>query len=160
MAAGPKAHAGDRRRTRRTARRENLRLARSEPVPPHTAPWLRPTPATCLLSSSYWPPGRGCHAQFSDERFIAGRPEDDVVATGRAGAAVGRTVIVPFASNPLASNRLASSPLASKRGEFFGSTTTLVPISTRLNRSATSSLVRRMQPEETNFPMVEGSLVP
>ncbi len=44
--------------------------------------------------------------------------------------------------------------------ERIGSTTTLVPTVTRLNRSATSSLVRRMQPEETNLPMVEGSFVP
>ena len=60
--------------------------------------------------------------------------------TGRPCAAAGRTGIAPR----------ASSPLASRRGEFFGSTTTLVPTLTRLNRSATSSLVRRMQPEETN----------
>src|SRR5713226_10646370 len=79
------------------------------------------------------------------ERFIAWRPE--AVAIGRADAALGRTVIVRFASR-------------AKRDPLFGSTTTLVPTSTRLNRSATSSLVRRMQPEETNFPMVEGSLVP
>ena len=45
-------------------------------------------------------------------------------------------------------------------GAFFGSTTTLVPTSTRPNRSLTSSLVRRMQPDETNLPIVEGSLVP
>ena len=31
---------------------------------------------------------------------------------------------------------------------------------TRLNRSVTSSLVRRMQPDETNLPIVDGSLVP
>lgn len=42
----------------------------------------------------------------------------------------------------------------------FGNTTTFVPTSTRLNRSATSSLVNRIQPLETNFPIVEGSFVP
>ena len=76
---------------------------------------------------------------------MAWRPAGELVATGRAGAAVGRAVMVARAA---------------RCGAFFGSTTTLVPTSTRLNRSATSSLVSRMQPEETNLPMVEGSLVP
>src|SRR4029077_5813310 len=80
--------------------------------------------------------------------FIAGPPERSVVTAGRIRAGVGRTVIVPVVV-----------PLASS-GAFFGSTTTLVPTSTRLKRSLTSSLVMRMQPEDTNFPMVVGSLVP
>src|ERR1043165_5534858 len=45
-------------------------------------------------------------------------------------------------------------------GAFFGSTTTLAPTLTRLNRSVTSSLVMRMQPEDTNLPIVVGSVVP
>ena len=39
-------------------------------------------------------------------------------------------------------------------------TITLVPTFTRLARSVTSSLVRRMQPDDTRWPMVEGALVP
>ena len=41
-----------------------------------------------------------------------------------------------------------------------GITTTLVPIFTRLYRSITSSFVRRMQPDETRLPIVDGALVP
>ena len=41
-------------------------------------------------------------------------------------------------------------------GAFPGSTTTRVPTFTRVKRSVTSSLVRRMQPEDTKVPMVEG----
>ena len=48
---------------------------------------------------------------------------------------------------------LLLSPPRAITGAFFGSTTTLVPTSTRLNRSVTSSLVRRIQPDETNFPI-------
>jgi hypothetical protein len=81
-------------------------------------------------------------------RFIAWRPEG-AAAAGRGGAPAGRTAMPGLLSPPRAMT-----------GAFFGSTTTLVPTSTRLNRSATSSLVRRMQPDETNFPIVEGSLVP
>src|SRR4029079_6891957 len=81
-------------------------------------------------------------------RFSAWRPEG-AVATGRGCEATGRAVMPVLPSPPRAIT-----------GAFFGSTTTLVPTSTRLNRSATSSLVRRMQPDETNFPIVEGSLVP
>src|SRR6185369_11417016 len=58
--------------------------------------------------------------------FRACRPEGSVVAAGRL--------------------RTGSPPLAIS-GTFFGSTTTLAPILTRLNRSVTSSLVMRMQPE-------------
>src|SRR5271156_4138687 len=76
--------------------------------------------------------------------FIAWLPDGNLVTTGRACAGVGRAVIVALAAS----------------GALFGSTTTLVPISTRLKRSLTSSLVRRMQPEDTNLPMVVGSLVP
>src|SRR6202011_1359363 len=79
------------------------------------------------------------------ERFMACRPDGNVVTAGRGCAADRRALFAAFAS---------------KWGGFFCSTNTLVPISTRLNRSATSSLVRRMQPLETNLPMVEGSLVP
>ncbi len=39
-------------------------------------------------------------------------------------------------------------------------TTTLVPIFTRLYRSTTSSLVMRMQPEDTAWPIDSGSLEP
>ena len=39
-------------------------------------------------------------------------------------------------------------------------TITLVPTFTRLARSVTSSFVRRMQPEETRWPIVDGALVP
>jgi hypothetical protein len=42
----------------------------------------------------------------------------------------------------------------------FGSTMTLAPTFTRLNRSSTSGLVRRMQPLDMNLPMDDGSLVP
>src|SRR4029077_15074424 len=41
-----------------------------------------------------------------------------------------------------------------------GNTTTRVPTVTRLNRSSTSSLVSRMQPDDTKVPMVDGWLVP
>src|SRR5437868_7356318 len=41
-----------------------------------------------------------------------------------------------------------------------GRTTTRVPTLARSNRSETSSFSMPMQPEETNFPMVEGWLVP
>src|SRR5580692_10536212 len=59
-----------------------------------------------------------------------------------------------------ATERRLVAALASRCYKVFGSTTTLVPTATRLNRSATSSLVRRMQPLDTNLPIVEGSLVP
>src|SRR3954447_852837 len=81
--------------------------------------------------------------------FIAWRPDGDVVTAARGGES-GRTLITVRVSGAL----------ASRCGAFFGRTTTLLPTSTRLNRSATSSLVRRMQPEDTNLPIVEGSLVP
>src|SRR5260370_18242917 len=42
----------------------------------------------------------------------------------------------------------------------LGSTTTRAAAFTRPYRSTMSSLTRRMQPEETNWPMVEGWLVP
>src|ERR1700688_613951 len=41
-----------------------------------------------------------------------------------------------------------------------GNTTTRVPTVTRLYRSATSSLVSLIQPEDTKVPMVDGWLVP
>src|SRR6185437_16935107 len=89
--------------------------------------------------------GRGCPTQYREEfeRFIAWRPGNGIAAGARA-----------------VTGRAAPVTLASMCGPFFGSTTTLVPTLTRLNRSATSSLVRRIQPLETNLPMVEGSLVP
>ena len=40
------------------------------------------------------------------------------------------------------------------------STTTMVPIFTRLYRSITSSFVKRMQPEEIDEPIYSGWLVP
>ena len=46
------------------------------------------------------------------------------------------------------------------RQSYAVRTTTWVPISTASNRSATSSFSMRMQPEETDFPMVAGSFVP
>src|ERR1700722_19827960 len=45
-------------------------------------------------------------------------------------------------------------------GSVTGSKTPLAPIFTRPYRSATSSLVSRMQPDETRFPIVSGLLVP
>jgi len=81
-------------------------------------------------------------------RFIAWRPEG-VAATARGCAPAGRAAMPLLLSPPRAIT-----------GAFFGSTTTFVPTLTRLNRSVTSSLVRRTQPDETNFPIVEGSLVP
>jgi hypothetical protein len=45
-------------------------------------------------------------------------------------------------------------------GSVTGSTITLAPIFTRPYRSATSSLVSRIQPDETRFPIVSGLLVP
>ena|SRR5208282_2197945 len=39
-------------------------------------------------------------------------------------------------------------------------TTTLVPTGTRLKRSMTSALRKRMQPDDTSVPMVQGSLEP
>src|SRR6059058_5225776 len=76
-------------------------------------------------------------------------------AIARDRAAPGVPAIVA-----LSSIALGSVAPAARGNELFGRTTTLVPTSTRLNRSLTSSLVSRMQPEETNFPIVEGSLVP
>src|SRR5512139_1746194 len=73
--------------------------------------------------------------------FRAWRPEGNVVTAGRIGLRTG-------------------SPPRAISGAFFGSTTTLEPTFTRLNRSVTSSLVMRIQPEETNLPIVVGSLVP
>src|ERR1700759_1340134 len=49
---------------------------------------------------------------------------------------------------------------ATGRTPLFGRTTTLVPTLTRLKRSLTSSLVSRMQPLDTCWPMVLGALVP
>src|SRR5262252_6831191 len=46
------------------------------------------------------------------------------------------------------------------RRTLIGSTTTLAPTWTRLYRSITSSLTRRMHPDDTWPPMVDGSLVP
>src|SRR6266550_5590576 len=43
---------------------------------------------------------------------------------------------------------------------FGSSTTTMVPIFTRLYRSITSSLVMRMQPDEIDAPLYSGWLVP
>src|ERR1700722_7057245 len=45
-------------------------------------------------------------------------------------------------------------------GSVIGSTITLAPIFTRSYRPATSSLVSRIQPDETRFPIVSGLLVP
>src|ERR1700730_3882156 len=45
-------------------------------------------------------------------------------------------------------------------GSVTGSTITLAPIFTRPYMSATSSLVSRIQPDETRFPIVSGLLVP
>jgi len=75
---------------------------------------------------------------------MAWRPDGSVVIIGRDCAGTGRAATVASAGS----------------GTLFGSTTTLVPTLTRLKRSVTSSLVRRMQPYETNFPIVDGSLVP
>src|ERR1700733_4446202 len=55
------------------------------------------------------------------------------------------------------------SAIAELNGEspcFGSSTTTMVPILTRLYRSITSSLVIRMQPEEIDAPIYSGWLVP
>jgi hypothetical protein len=49
---------------------------------------------------------------------------------------------------------------ATGAGGLPGSTTTRVPTFTRVNTSVTSSLVSRMQPEDTKVPMVDGWLVP
>jgi hypothetical protein len=54
----------------------------------------------------------------------------------------------------------AGAEAAAVCGGFPGITTTRVPTFTRVKRSVTSSLVRRMQPEDTKVPMVEGWLVP
>jgi hypothetical protein len=54
----------------------------------------------------------------------------------------------------------AEAEAAALGGGFPGCTTTRVPTFTRVKRSVTSSLVRRMQPEDTKVPMVEGWLVP
>ena len=58
---------------------------------------------------------------------------------------------------PLSQPRLATEVSAWRS---MGSTITLVPTLTREQRSATSSLVRRMQPDDTRVPMVPGALVP
>ena len=50
--------------------------------------------------------------------------------------------------------------LATVSGALPGSTTTRVPTCTRLYKSSMSSLSSRMQPDDTNWPMVEGWLVP
>ena len=54
----------------------------------------------------------------------------------------------------------AGAEAAAIGGGFPGITITRVPTFTRVKRSVTSSLVRRMQPEDTKVPMVEGWFVP
>src|SRR3974390_176611 len=49
---------------------------------------------------------------------------------------------------------------ASSCTPFCGSTTTLAPTCTRLNRSMMSALRSRMQPDDTCLPIVLGALVP
>ncbi len=50
--------------------------------------------------------------------------------------------------------------LASRYISGVWRTTTLVPTGTRSNRSTTSGLTRRKQPDDTDWPMVWGWLVP
>ena len=83
---------------------------------------LRPCPISCA-----WRPPESS-ALSTREAVECSWPDGPRAAASRPDAAVGQPDRGPA------------------RGAFFGSTTTLVPTSTRLNRSLTSSLVRRMHP--------------
>ena len=54
----------------------------------------------------------------------------------------------------------AGVPGIGRRTTVVGSTITFAPSLTRSYRSTTSSLVSRIQPDETRFPIVSGLLVP
>ena len=88
------------------------------------------------------------------------RPATGGSALGTAATGRGASILVVAETRCAHGAGAGRCDCATSRWPFIGSTTTLAPTDTRLNRSMTSSLVRRMQPDDTRWPMVDGALVP
>src|ERR1700716_3543214 len=111
-------------------------------------------------------PGSAVHRQ----RGVAPRPAHESYRTVTGGGSGGTTVgCVPAVTPEICAGAGAALPypdvgaaeaVVVPGGGPPGSTTTRVPTLTRSNRSETSSFSMPMQPDETNWPMVEGWLVP